>query len=229
MSNTPEKPFGEVEASLEKTGRVDELIKLYESRSREVPQAEEAAHLLCRAADLCREKLKNPVRAEEMLRRALVYTPNAREALEGLRVIYEGRNDFGALAEVLERLALVQGGPAAAAIYLRAGELYEAKLQRRDRAVLCFQLASRASPQERQAYQKARRLLLQEGRHASAYDSLERERAALGDRELIEEYVSFAESLVNYPQEHALATKAIVRVLAIDGKNARAQAAKEIG
>jgi len=28
MSNTPEKPFGEVEASLEKTGRVDELIKL---------------------------------------------------------------------------------------------------------------------------------------------------------------------------------------------------------
>jgi tetratricopeptide (TPR) repeat protein len=227
MSNTPEKPFGEVEASLEKTGRVDELIKLYESRSREVPQAEEAAHLLCRAADLCREKLKNPVRAEEMLRRALVYAPNAREALEGLRVIYEGRNDFGALAEVLERLALVQGGPAAAAIYLRAGELYEAKLQRRDRAVLCFQLASRASPQERQAYQKARRLLLQEGRHASAYDSLERERAALGDRELIEEYVSFAESLVNYPQEHALATKAIVRVLAIDGKNARAQAAQK--
>ena len=82
MSNTPEKPFGEVEASLEKTGRVDELIKLYESRSREVPKAEEAAHLLCRAADLCREKLKNPVRAEELFRRALVYSPNAREGLE---------------------------------------------------------------------------------------------------------------------------------------------------
>ncbi len=224
MSNTPEKPFGEVEASLEKTGRVDELIKLYESRSREVPKAEEAGHLLCRAADLCREKLKNPVRAEELFRRALVYAPNAREALEGLRAIYEARNDFAALAEVLERLALVQSGPAAAAIYLRAGELYETKLQRRDRAVLCYQLASRASPQERQAYQKARKLLLHEGRHASGFDSLERERTALGDRELVDEYISFAESLLLYPQEHGLATKALVRALAVDGKNARAQA-----
>lgn len=224
MSNTPEKPFGEVEASLEKTGRVDELIKLYESRSREVPKAEEAAHLLCRAADLCREKLKNPVRAEELFRRALVYSPNAREALEGLRGIYEGRNDAAALGEVLERLALVQSGPAAAAIYLRAGELYETKLQRRDRAVICYQLATRAAPQERQAYQKARKLLLAEGRHASGFDSLERERAALGDRELLEEYLSFAESLVGFPQEHGLATKALVRALAVDGKNARAAA-----
>ncbi len=227
MSKTPEKPFGEVEASLEKTGRVDELIKLYESRSREVPKAEEAAHLLCRAADLCREKLKNPVRAEELFRRALIYSPNAREALEGLRGIYEGRNDAAALGEVLERLALVQSGPAAAALYLRAGELYETKLQRRDRAVLCYQLASRAAPQERAGYQKARKLLLSEGRHASGFESLERERAALGDRELLEEYVSFAESLVGFPQEHGLATKALVRALAVDGKNARAAATQK--
>ena len=114
MSN--EKPFGDVEASLEKTGRVDELIKLYESRSREVPKADEAAHLLCRAADLSREKLKNATRAEELFRRARGYRPNAREALEGLRVIFEARSDFAALAEVLERLGLVQAGPAAAAI-----------------------------------------------------------------------------------------------------------------
>ena len=227
MSNTPEKPFGEVEASLEKTGRVDELIKLYESRSREVPKAEEAAHLLCRAAELCREKLKNPVRAEELLRRALVYSPNAREALDALKEIYEGRNDAASLADVLERLALIQSGPSAAAIYSRAGEIYENKLQRRDRAVLCYQLATRAAPQERGAYQKARRLLLSEGRFAAGFDSLERERAALGDRELLEEYLAFAESLVNYPQEHGLATKALVRALAVDGKNTRAQATQK--
>ncbi|MFZ5444170.1 MAG: tetratricopeptide repeat protein [Myxococcota bacterium] len=224
MSNTPEKPFGEVEASLEKTGRVDELIKLYESRSREVPKADEAAHLLCRAADLCREKLKNPVRAEELFRRALIYTPNAREALEGLRVIYEARNDAAALGDVLEHLALVQSGAAAAALYLRAGELYETKLQRRDRAVLCYQLASRAAPQERQAYQRARKLLLQEGRFAPGFESLERERAALGDRELVEEYVTFAESLINFPQEHSLATKALVRALAVDDRHPKAHA-----
>lgn len=227
MSNSAEKPFGEVEASLEKTGRVDELIRLYESRSREVPKAEEAAHLLCRAADLARERLRNPVRAEELLRRALVYAPNAREALEGLKTIAEGRNDGAALVEVLEKLALISSGPDAAALYLRAGELAETKLSRRDRAVVDYQLASRAAPQERQAYQKARKLLLADGRYAAAFDSIERERGALGDRELLEDYVSFAESLLLVPQEHALATKALVRALAIDGKNARAQAAQK--
>lgn len=223
MSNAPEKPFGEVEANLEKTGRVEELIRLYESRSREVPAADEAAHLLCRAADLARERMKNPARAEELFRRALVYSPNAREALEGLKTIYEGRNDAAALAGVLEQLALVTPGPAAAALYLRAGELYEGKAQRRDRAVLCYQLASRAAPQERQAYQKARKLLIAEGRYHSVFESLERERAALGERELLEDYVAFAEALVLHPQEHALATKALVHALAVDPKNARAQ------
>ncbi|MEW5738109.1 MAG: tetratricopeptide repeat protein [Myxococcota bacterium] len=227
MGNPAEKPFGEVEASLEKTGRVDELIRLYESRSREVPRPEEAAHLLCRAADLARERLRNPVRAEELLRRALVYSPNAREALEGLKTIAEGRNDWTMLVEVLEKLALGSHGADAAALYLRAGELAETKVARRDRAVVNYQLASRAAPQERQAYQKARKLLLVDGRYAAAFDSLERERTALGDRELLEDYLSFAESLVLVPQEHALATKALVRALAIDGKNARAQAAQK--
>ena len=32
-SDSPEKPFVEVEASLEKAGRVEELIRLYEARS----------------------------------------------------------------------------------------------------------------------------------------------------------------------------------------------------
>lgn len=227
MPNPAEKPFGDVEANLEKSGRVDELIRLYESRSREVPKAHEAAHLLCRAADLARERLRNPVRAEELLRRALVYAPNAREALEGLRAIAEGRNDAAALVEVLEKLALVSQGADAAALYLRAAELADAKLSRRDRAVVNYQLASRAAPQERQAYQKARKLLLLDGRYAAAFDSLERERAALGDRELLEDYVSFAEALVLVPQDHALATKALVRALAIDGKNQRAHAAQK--
>lgn len=222
MSNTPEKPFGEVEASLEKTGRVDELIRLYESRSREVPGADEAAHLLCRAADLCREKLKNPVRAEELLRRALVYAPSSREALEGLRAIYEARGDAQSLASIFERLALLQPGDAAAALYLRAGELYETKLQRRDRAVLCYQLASRSAPQDRQTYRRARRLLAQEARYSPVFDSLERERAVLGDRELVDEYIAFAESLADYPQVHDLANRALERVLALDAKNARA-------
>jgi golgin subfamily B member 1 len=226
----PERGFGDVEASLEKSGRVEDLIRLYETRSREVPTPDEAAHLLSRAGHLARERLKSPPRAEDLFRRALVYSPNAREALEGLRAVAEGRNDAAMLADVFERLGLVSSGPAAASHYFKAGELYETRLSRRDRAVLCYQLAARAAPHERAGYQKARAVLLGEGRYGAAYESLERERAHLGDRELLEEYVSFAEALVSNPLEHTLATKAIVRALSIDGKNARAQQAqKDLG
>lgn len=222
-----EKPFGEVEASLEKAGRVEELIKLYESRSREVPSAEEASHLLSMAGGLARERVRNLQRAEDLFRRALVYQPTSREALEGLKALFEQRQDSGALAEVLERLAAIETGPAAAALFLKAADLYETKLNRNDRAVLCCQLAARANPQERQAFQRARKLLLIEGRYLSAYESLERERAILGERDLLEDYLTFAEKLVDDPAQHALATKALVRALAIDGKNARAQAAQK--
>lgn len=226
----PARGFGEVEATLEKSGRVEDLIRLYETRSREVPTPDEAAHLLARAGHLARERLKSPPRAEELLRRALVYAPNSREALEGLRAVAEGRNDAAMLADCLERLGMTSSGAAAAAYYLKAGELYETRLARRDRAVLCYQLATRAAPHERAGYQRARAVLLGEGRYGSAYDSLERERSHLGDHELLEDYVAFAEALVTYPQEHTLATKAIVRALSIDGKNARAQQAqKDLG
>src|SRR5439155_22753310 len=119
----------ETEAQLEKSGRVEELIRLYEGRSKEVPSADEAGHLLSRAGELAREKLKNLGRAEELYRRALAYAPNAKEALEGLRALYEQRNDAAALAEIIERLAAATEGPAAAQLDLKAANLFETKLQ----------------------------------------------------------------------------------------------------
>lgn len=224
---TVEKPFVEVEASLEKAGRVEELIRLYEARSREVPNADEAGHLLARAGELSRERLKNLNRAEELYRRALGYSPDAREALEGLRALYEQRQDQASLADIYERLGATTQGQAAAAMYLKAATIYETKLQRRDRAVLCCQLASRANPQERQAFQMARRLLLGEGRYLPAFESLERERAVLGERELLDEYVAFAEVLADDPHQHQLANQAVDRVLGVDPRNARALAVRK--
>src|SRR6185436_12314834 len=122
----------------------------------------------------------------------------------------------------LERLASVAGGAEAAGLYLRAADLYEHKLGRRDRAVLCCQMASRAEPRERQSFQRARQLLLAENRYLPAFESLERERAALGDRDIAEEYVSFAERLADDPTEHALANRALEVALQIDPKNSRA-------
>ena len=64
MSNqAPEKQFGEVEANLEKSGRVEDLIRLYEARSREVPDHEEAGNLLARAGELHETRLNRLARA----------------------------------------------------------------------------------------------------------------------------------------------------------------------
>src|SRR5438552_18698568 len=104
-TDLPEKPFVEVEASLEKAGRVEELIRLYETRSREVPNSDEAGHLLAMAGGLARERLKNLQRAEELLRRALGYVPASREALQGLRAPFEQRQEASPLAESHEQQA----------------------------------------------------------------------------------------------------------------------------
>ncbi|HLL52994.1 MAG TPA: hypothetical protein VK447_05570, partial [Myxococcaceae bacterium] len=105
-----DKHFLETEAALERAGRVEELIRLYESHSRDVPPAD-AAPLLTKAADLARERLKNLPRAEELLRRALLAVPDAKEPLFGLKSVYEGKPDPASLVEVLERLAPKLGGP----------------------------------------------------------------------------------------------------------------------
>src|SRR5438552_854261 len=178
-SAAPEKPFAEVEQSLATAGRVEDLIRLYETRSKEVPAAEESAHLLSLAGELARDRLKNHGRAEELFRRALAFSPTTKEALKGLRALYEQKNDAAQLADMLERLAAVAGGAEAAGLYLRAADLYEQKLGRKDRAVLCCQMASRAEPRERQSFQRARHLLLSENRYLPAFESLERERAVL--------------------------------------------------
>src|SRR2546423_12780734 len=123
---------------------------------------------------------------------------------------------------MLERLAAVAGGAEAAGLYLRAADIYEQKLNRKDRAVLCCQMASRAEPRERQSFQRARHLLLSENRYLPAFESLERERGVLGDRDMADEYVAFAEKIADDPTEHPLAIRALDVATQIDPKNARA-------
>src|SRR5512140_1200241 len=155
---TDDRSFLEAEATLEKAGRVEDLIRLYESRGREVP-APEAARLLGRAAELSLERLRNPARAEELLRRALLLAPEPLPVLRGLKALYEAKQDASALADTLERLASATSGKESAALFLKAADLYETKLFRRDRAVFCLQQSARADP-DRATSRRLRQLLL---------------------------------------------------------------------
>lgn len=223
-----DKPFVELEASLERTGRIEELIRLYESRARETHAPVEAARLLGKAADLARSKVKDLLRAEGLLRQALLLAPDERDHLRALRLLYEQTQEHGGLAEVLERLAASSTGAESARTYLEAAEVWDARLRRPERAVLCCQLAAKAEPREREAYRRARQLQLQDGRHAAALDTLDRERAALGGAGLADEYAALAEAVVDDPQEHPVARRAIEAALALEPNHAAALRAKEL-
>ncbi|MCY1021687.1 tetratricopeptide repeat protein [Pyxidicoccus sp. MSG2] len=216
-----DRTFVEAEASLEKAGRVEELIRLYEGRSRDVP-ADEAVRLLCRAAELAHERQRNAPRAEELLKRALLVAKDPLPALRGLKRLHESRQDAAALADVLERLGAATQGEEGAGHYLKAADLYEQKLFRRDRAVLCLQRAARAKP-DRAVFRRVRQLLLSEQLFQPGFEALEREREALGDAGMAEEYAALAERLVDDPTEHALAQRVVDVARALEPQNARVE------
>ncbi len=221
-----ERPFAEVEASLEKAGRVEELIRLYEGRARDVTAAEAAA-LLTRAGELARDRLKNPARAEVLLRKALLFAPTRQETLAGLAALFEQRQEPAALAEMLERIATTLSGPAAASYLLKAADLHEQKLGKRDRAILCLQLATRANPLDRTAFQRIRQIFLADFRFLPAFESLQRERASLGDEGMAAEYIAFAQRLVEDPTEHALAAKALHFAQTLEPKSPAVEQVKQ--
>jgi len=164
-----DRPFLDLETSLERSGRVEDLIRLYETRVRELAAPAEACRLLTRAGELARDRIKNPARAEELFRRALLYAPDTKEPLKGLCALFEQRQDHAALAEILENLARTASGPERASLLLKAADLHEHKLHRNDRATLCCQRASKADPTSRTSHRRCRLLFLSDHRYKSAF------------------------------------------------------------
>src|SRR5262249_7939332 len=215
--------FAETEDALERSGRVEDVIKLYQARAWELSDPFDASHLLCRAAELVRNRSNNLVQAEQLFREALLIAPDALEPLKGLKLLYETAGNYPALAEVMERLASRASGPESASLLLKAADLYGTRLQRRDRAVLCCQRASKADPKDRRAFRRIRQLFLSERRYQSALESLERERAALGSAGMSAEYAAFAEQLSEDPFAHELALKALEIARASEPNSPRAE------
>lgn len=228
LNRAPERwpddgPFIQAASSLERAGRIEELIRLLEARVREVPIPSEAGRVLTRAGELTRDRIKDLGRAEDFFRRALLYTPGSKEALKSLLLLLDQKQDYPALAELLEVMAVSATGPERAALLLKAADLYEHKLQRKERAILCCQQASHADPTARPAFRRCRQLFLSDHRFRPAFDSLERERAALGSAGLADDYAALAENLADDPVEHALAQTAARIAQEIQPGNPRAE------
>ncbi|HLL85387.1 MAG TPA: hypothetical protein VK420_22135, partial [Longimicrobium sp.] len=125
---------------------------------------------------------------------------------------------------MLECLGAATQGEEGAGHYLKAADLYEQKLFRRDRAVLCLQRAARAKA-DRAIFRRVRQLLLSEQLFQPVFDALEREREALGDVGMAEEYAALAERLVDDPTEHPLADKVLEVARTLEPQNARVEKA----
>jgi golgin subfamily B member 1 len=119
------------------------------------------------------------------------------------------QHSFEEEAEALLQRAGRTRGPAAAAFFLEAAEVYGEKLGRRERAMLCFQQAARADPSDRSLPQQLRTELFAERRFRAVFTSLENERERLGGAGLGEAYLALAEALVDDPTEHQLARQAL--------------------
>jgi tetratricopeptide (TPR) repeat protein len=209
-------------AQLERAGRIDELVKQLEVRARAAPPQEALGHLL-RAAELARTRLRDAARAEALLWRGAALGPAGRAALEALAASFEQKQDGRGLVEVLERLGALSEGEEAATFLCRAADLYERKLARRDRAVLCLQRAQRLTKEPAVLARRIRELLAREGRLRAVYESLERERRERPHVELGPEYLALAESILDDPAEHGLAKEALAGARALGAEGVELQ------
>ena len=76
--------FKALEALYQKHARFEELLRLYEERARLIPEPGAAPELLEKAAELARQKLRDPARAEALYRQVLDAAPRHAGALRAV-------------------------------------------------------------------------------------------------------------------------------------------------
>ncbi|HEY7726804.1 MAG TPA: tetratricopeptide repeat protein, partial [Anaeromyxobacteraceae bacterium] len=217
-----------LEVACRREGRWEELVGLLEARARRAAAPDEAAALLLRAAEAARDG-QRPARSEELYRSALHAQPGNRAALAALVVLAEERGDAPAAGEALERQAAREADPRAAALlWLRAGRVWEERVQRRDRAGLYYARAQRLDPTLGEARERAIACHLALRRHAAAKRLLDQARDAGADRKAVAaEYARLGAQLLDHPLDHGLAMEALIDALALDRSAPEAQAALE--
>jgi len=209
--------FRALEAAFRSAGRFEELASLLEARARVLP-ASEAAPLLAQAAGVALREASNPARAEELFRSLLAVDPTSDAALQSLAELAEARQDWVAVAEVLERLALLAGSPAEGARQaLRLGRLYEERLGRRDRAALRFAGAVRLDAGLDEARERGLDACLALRRYSQAKRLLDTARdGGAGRSGLARDYARLGATLADQALFHDVAMDALIEAQSID-------------
>jgi len=220
--------FRALEAIYREDGRVEELIGLYETRARLLGPVE-ASPLFGQAAELARQAFRSTVRAEELYRAQLNVEPDHQGALAALAELAEEREDWPALATVLERSeAAARSSAQGAQVALRLGRLFEEKLGRRDRAALHYGLAARLAPSLEEARQRALDACIALRRFAQAKRMLDSARIAGAEAtSLAASYTRLGAALAGEALFHDVAMDALVEAQSLDRSTPGAAQARE--
>jgi tetratricopeptide (TPR) repeat protein len=220
--------FRALEGIYREGGRFEELIALYEARARLLAPSE-ASPLFAQAAALARTELRSVARAEELYRAQLTVEPDSQAALAALAALAEEREDWPALAAVLERASLVaHSPPEGAQLALRLGRIFEEKLGRRDRAALHYGRAARLAPDLAEARRRALDSCLALRRFAQAKRMLDGAREAGAERgPLAASYAQLGAALAGEALFHDVAMDALIEAQALDRGTPGAAEARE--
>ena len=220
--------FRALESAYRQEGRFEEVASLLEARSRVLPEPE-AARLLAQAAEVARREAGNPARAEELYRSLLASDPVSEPALLALSELAEARQDWAALAEILERRSLAATTPAEGArLALRLGRLQEEQLGRRDRAALRYAAAVRLDAGLVEARQRGLTACLALRRFAQAKRLLDTARDGGAERAgLARDYARIGTILADQALFHDVAMDALIEALTLDRAAAGAAEARE--
>lgn len=126
-----------------------DLVFVLEQRARSLADRHTARALAFRAADVLTQKVKDSAKASEAWRAIADAYGASRDIFAKWIPILEGRRDWAALANALERDAELATAPEKAGIFARLGNVYLARIQNQTAAIDAFRRALDIDPKEK--------------------------------------------------------------------------------
>ena len=169
-----------VEELATKTGRWDDLVKLYRDVVPDVTDEEKQLELTLRIAVLARDELKDDTLSIEFFKKALELRPEEARALDALETLYEKNGDHEALLDILKRKTEAAPSDADKRVLLyKQAKVADEKLADRDRSIGFYEQILEVS-MDPPAVQQLERLYAGSSRWADLVALHERELGADG-------------------------------------------------
>lgn len=165
-----------------RAGRWEDLLDVYGKELSIAGQPEQRAALLHRMGRLCEESLGNVEEALELYRRAVEAHAGHSAAVHDYERLLGAAGRHKELVQALEKeLESAEADDAKARTALRIAEVYEAHLDRADKALAAYGTALEAQPGLRAALDGRARLLARTGQFEALAADLEQEAEASAD------------------------------------------------